>query len=171
MSKEQDLEDEKRDELFLLLTSLGFTTLIATNTINELQNIKEIEQVSKEIKKSNIGKAPPTQKTLDTLSKNTKKSGFRSILINAGFSAVLATSITTVLQEDEKLVGMIEQGKNPVIFMTQQDAKVDDKICLPLEGNVYEKNGAQRPRIPLDTHPNCRCFYLDGITGANLGQF
>ena len=84
MSKEE-LESEKRQELFLLLTSLGFTSLIATNTVNELQNIQEIEQVSKELKKSNIGKEPPTQKTLDTLSKNIKKSGFRSILINAGF--------------------------------------------------------------------------------------
>ena len=55
--------------------------------------------------------------------------------------------------------------------MTQQDSKVDDKICLPLEGNVYERNSPQRPRIPLDTHPNCRCFYTDGVTGKNLGQF
>jgi len=68
MSKEE-LESEKREELFLLLTSLGFTSVIATNTINELQNIQEIEQVSKELKKSNIGKEPPTQKTLDTLKK------------------------------------------------------------------------------------------------------
>lgn len=170
MSKEI-LEQEKREELLILLTSLGFTTLIATNTVNELQDIQEIKEVIKELKKSNIGKQPPTQKTLDTLSKNTKKSGFRSILINAGFSAILATSITTALQEDEKLVGMIEQGKNPVIYMTQQDSKVDDKICLPLEGNVYERNSPQRPRIPLDLHPGCRCFYLDGITGKNLGQF
>ena len=170
MSKEI-LEQEKREKLFILLTSLGFTTLIATNTVNELQTIQEINQVTAELKKSNIGKQPPTQKTLDTLSKNTKKSGFRSILINAGFSAILATSITIALQEDEKLVGMIEQGKNPVIYMTQQDSKVDDKICLPLEGNVYEKNSPQRPRIPLDLHLNCRCFYLDGITGKNLGQF
>lgn len=153
MSNRNNLEDEKREELFILLTSLGFTSLIATNTVNELQNIQEIEQVSKEIKKSNIGKEPPTQKTLDTLSKNTKKSGFRNILINVGFSAILATSITAALQEDEKLVDMIEGGKNPVIYMTQQDSKVDDKICLPLEGNVYEKNSPQRPRITLDTHP------------------
>lgn len=165
----EELEDEKRQELFLLLTSLGFTEFIATNTVTELQTIQEIDKVTAELKKSNI--ANPTKKTLDTLSKNTQKSGFRSILIQAGFSAVLATSITTALQEDEKLVDMIEQGQNPVIYMTQQDSKVDDKICLPLEGNVYERNSPQRPRIPLDLHPHCRCFYLDGITGANLGQF
>jgi len=164
-------EEEKREELFILLTSLGFTSLIATNTINELQNIDELEQLSKELKKSNIGDNKPTKKTLDNLSKETKKSGFRNILIEAGFAAVLATSITTALNEDEKLVGMIEAGKNPLIFMTQQDSKVDDVICLPLEGNVYERNSSQRPRIPLDLHPNCRCFWIDGITGKKLGQF
>lgn len=58
-----------------------------------------------------------------------------------------------------------------VIFRTQEDSKVDDIICLPLEGNVYKINGSERPRIPDDTHPNCRCFYEDGITGDDLGQF
>jgi len=162
---------DKQQELFLLLLSLGFTNLIATNTVNELQSTSEVTKVINELKKSNIGINPPTKKTLDTLSKNTKKSGFGNILITAGFSALLATSITTALQEDEKLVSLIEDGKNPVIFMTKQDSKVDDKICLPLEGNVYERSSSARPRIPLDTHPNCRCMYLDGITGKNLGQF
>ena len=164
-------EDDEREGLFLLLISLGFTEIIATNTVNELKSIAEINKVTAELKKSNIGTNTTTKKTLSTLSKNTQKSGFRNILINAGFSAILATSITTALQEDEKLVSLIEDGKNPVIFQTQQDSKVDDKICLPLEGNVYERNSSQRPRIPLDTHPNCRCEYIDGITGNNLGQF
>lgn len=104
-------------------------------------------------------------------SSDKKESGFIDLLIKGGLSALLANALITTLQEDEKLVSLVEDGKSPVIFMTQQDSKVDDKICLPLEGNVYEKNGSQRPRIPLDTHPNCRCFYTDGITGKNLGQF
>jgi len=171
MSEEIDQEEEKRQELFQLLISAGFTTLIATNTVNELLNIEELDQVFKEVKKSNIGDTKPTQKTLDTLSKNTKKSGFRNLLLQVGFIGFLVDSIISVFQEDEKLVDIIASGRNPVIFMTQQDSKVDDIICLPLEGTVYEKNSAQRVRIPLDTHPNCRCFYLDGITGKNLGQF
>ncbi len=104
-------------------------------------------------------------------SNDEKQSGFVDLLIKAGLSSLLATALITTLQEDEKLVSLVEDGKSPVIFMTQQDSKVDDKICLPLEGNVYDRNSSQRPRIPLDTHPNCRCFYLNGTTGKNLGQF
>lgn len=105
------------------------------------------------------------------MSKEEKKTGFVDLLIKGGLSALLANALITTFQEDEKIVSLIEDGKTPVIFTTKQDSKVDDVICLPLEGNVYEKNSAQRPRIPLDTHPNCRCVYLDGITGKNLGQF
>ena len=105
------------------------------------------------------------------MSKETKKSGFVDLLIKGGLSAFLANALITTLQEDEKLVSLVEDGKSPVIFMTQQDSKVDDKICLPLEGTVYARNSSQRPRIPLDTHPNCRCFYVNGTTGKNLGQF
>jgi len=105
------------------------------------------------------------------MSKETKKSGFVDLLIKGGLSAFLANALITTLQEDEKLVSLVEDGKSPVIFMTQQDSKVDDKICLPLEGTVYARNSPQRPRIPLDTHPNCRCFYVNGTTGKNLGQF
>ena len=55
--------------------------------------------------------------------------------------------------------------------MTQRDSKVDDKICLPLEGTVWDIDDPQRPLIPATTHPNCRCFWIDPQTGANLGQF
>ena len=55
--------------------------------------------------------------------------------------------------------------------MTQQDSKVDDKICLPLEGTVWDRDDPNRPKIPISLHPNCRCFWIDGITQKNLGQF
>lgn len=98
-------------------------------------------------------------------------SGLLSILLSAGFTAAIAIAITEATSEDEKIPGLIRQDKNPLIFMTQMDSKVDDKICLPLEGTVWAKNDPNRPRIPPDTHPNCRCFNIDAITGQNLGQF
>lgn len=58
-----------------------------------------------------------------------------------------------------------------VIYRTMQDAKVDDTICLPLEGESYEIDSQDRIVIPDETHPNCRCWYEDAITGENLGQF
>lgn len=98
-------------------------------------------------------------------------SGFLSILMSVGFSFALATAITSASQEDEKIIEFIKQDKTPLIYMTQEDSKVDDKICLPLEGTVWDKGDPNRPKIPGSLHPNCRCFWLDGITLKNLGQF
>ena len=100
-----------------------------------------------------------------------KPSGFLSILIQAGFAAIIAAAIVSAIQEDEKIIPLIKEDKTPLIFMTQMDSKVDDKICLPLEGTVWDRGDANRPRIPSTTHPNCRCFWIDAITGQNLGQF
>ncbi len=98
-------------------------------------------------------------------------SGFLQILITAGFSVGLASAITSATQEDEKIIEFLVQDKTPLIYMTQEDSKVDDKICLPLEGTVWDKGDPARPKIPRSLHPNCRCFWLDAITLKNLGQF
>jgi len=98
-------------------------------------------------------------------------SGLLAILLSVGFTSALAIAITEATNEDEKIPELIKQKKTPVIFMTRMDSKVDDKICLPLEGTVWDKAAKNRPSIPSKTHPHCRCFYIDAITGENLGQF
>lgn len=98
-------------------------------------------------------------------------SGLLQILMNVGFSFALASAITSASQEDEKVLDFIKEDKRPLIYMTQQDSKVDDKICLPLEGTVWDRDDPNRPKIPGSLHPHCRCFWLDGITQKNLGQF
>jgi len=98
-------------------------------------------------------------------------SGLLSILISAGFSAALAIAITEATSEEEEIPELLKQDKTPVIFMTQMDSKVDDKICLPLEGTVWDIDDPNRPKIPKETHKNCRCMYINAITGQNLGQF
>lgn len=98
-------------------------------------------------------------------------SGLFSILLSAGFSAAIAIAITEATNEEERIPEFIKQDKTPVIFMTKMDSKVDDKICLPLEGTVWDIGDPNRPSIPAKTHKNCRCFYIDAITGRNLGQF
>ncbi len=100
-----------------------------------------------------------------------QSSGFFQILINAGFSIILATALIQAVREDELVPELLEQDKRPLIFMTQRDSKVDDKICLPLEGTVWDIDDPQRPQIPATTHPNCRCFWIDPVAGTNLGQF
>tara|TARA_R110002012_G_scaffold64769_1_gene170216 strand:+ start:10421 stop:10978 length:558 start_codon:yes stop_codon:yes gene_type:complete len=61
---------------------------------------------------------------------------------------------------------LLDQEKQPkVIFTTQRDNRVDDKICLQLAGIAFEIDDPLRPIIPDDTHPNCRCYYVDAQTG------
>jgi hypothetical protein len=52
-----------------------------------------------------------------------------------------------------------------VVFTTQNDNRVDDSVCVPLAGIAFEIDDPLRPLIPQETHPNCRCYYVDEITG------
>lgn len=100
-----------------------------------------------------------------------EQNGFLAALITAGFTPLLASAIITALSDDEKVVNLLRENKRPLIFMTRQDSKVDDVICLPQQGDVWDQDDPKRPRIPEDNHEHCRCFWEDPITGKNLGQF
>ena len=58
-----------------------------------------------------------------------------------------------------------EEKPHRVVFTTQRDFRVDDKICLPLAGIAFDVDSPFRPFIPDDTHPRCRCYYVDEVTG------
>ena len=58
-----------------------------------------------------------------------------------------------------------EEKPHKVVFTTQRDNRVDDAICLPLAGVAFEIDDPLRPVIPIDTHRNCRCYYVDEVTG------
>jgi hypothetical protein len=58
-----------------------------------------------------------------------------------------------------------ERTPPKVVFTTQRDNRVDDLICLKLAGIAFQIDDPLRPIIPDDTHPNCRCYYVDEITG------
>ena len=61
---------------------------------------------------------------------------------------------------------LLDEEKTPrVVFTTQRDNRVDDKICLELAGIAFDITNPLRPVIPIDTHPNCRCYYVDESTG------
>lgn len=124
-----------------------------------IEAVESIQQISL--------KNPPTNPEIA----KSNSSAFTNALIKGGLSVGLAGIIVNALNEDENVVEIIADGKRPVIYMTQRDNKVDDKICLPLEGTVYEIDSPSRVRIPSETHLNCRCFYIDAVTGENLGQF
>lgn len=58
-----------------------------------------------------------------------------------------------------------QKVRHKIVFTTQRDNRVDDAICLPLAGIAFDIDDPLRPVIPDDTHPNCRCYYVDEITG------
>ena len=61
---------------------------------------------------------------------------------------------------------LLDEEKPPrVVFTTQRDNRVDDKICLQLSGIAFDIDDPFRPVIPIDTHPNCRCYYVDEQSG------
>lgn len=130
--------------------------------ISETVSIEAVESIQ-QIPLKNPPKNPEIAKS--------NSSAFTNALIAGGLTPVIAGMVINALNEDENVVEIIADGKRPVMYMTQRDNKVDDKICLPLEGTVYEIDSVSRVRIPGETHPNCRCFYVDAVTGENLGQF
>ena len=53
-----------------------------------------------------------------------------------------------------------------VRFKTQQDGKVDDKICLVLANQEWNIDDPDLIVPPDDTHPNCRCYLEEVIPEA-----
>lgn len=184
-----DTENEQFLDVFL---DLGFTVTTATAVLYQLRNNQALirligqgtnfvlsdrqmyllqnalmdagipsdlaKKVTDSVQKIHL-KNKTNQTTLPT-------SALTNALVKGGIEIGLAKTIVELLYEDEKI-----DEKPSVMFMTQRDNKVDDKICLPLEGMVYEIDDKSRPKIPSDTHPNCRCYYLETKTGEHLGQF
>ncbi len=161
--------DQDDDRLLLILLALGFQI----ETTNELIRLAKTDKQVKEIILSNDAEAIAKNEKIIKITKKKPPqiSGVTQILIDAGLTFTIAATVAQAFKEDEKIPELIDEGKRPLIFMTQQDSKVDDLICLPLEGTVWDINDPQRPQIPATTHPNCRCFWIDPVAGTNLGQF
>jgi len=147
------LSDQQTQTFTNAVTNAGISKELASEVTESVQRVTL----------KNPSKIPQVQGKTD--------SAFTNALIAGGIGVAFAGILTKALNEDEKVISLVSEKKRPVMYMTQRDNKVDDVICLPLEGNVYSINDSKRPKIPSDTHLNCRCFYLDAITGENLGQF
>ena len=71
-----------------------------------------------------------------------------------------------VIRQAVSVYTLLDEEKPPkVVFTTQRDNRVDDKICIELAGIAFDIDDPLRPVIPIDTHPNCRCYYVDQSTG------
>lgn len=84
-----------------------------------------------------------------------QQDGFLTALITAGLTPLIAGAVISALSNDEEVTRLLLANKRPLIFMTQQDSKVDDEICLPKQGDVWAEDDPRRPRIPFSLHPNC----------------
>jgi len=173
--------EEDENKILVGLIGIGFSPLIAAQLSKSIaaapqKNIELITELTKpEPSRAKILDGISQESTLDKISEGKKpitepESGMINTLIAAGFTATLATGIMAALGNEDEVQRLVDAGKRPVTFLTKRDSKVDDKICLPLEGSVWDINDPRRPRIPVQTHKNCRCVYLDAVTGENLGQ-
>ena len=62
---------------------------------------------------------------------------------------------------------LLPDDSDDVIYETQDDDKVCP-ICEELAGEEYTIGIDNLPKIPDDTHPNCRCYYEDADSGEPL---
>jgi len=154
MSAKNNLDEEEL--VVLALVQTGLTQREAEVLAADLTD----DQVAKLLNEGEITSSN-TEKKVD---------GFINALILAGIAPSIANMISQALDDDEEVVRLLLAGQTPLKFMTRQDSKVDDKICLPKQGEIWAKEDPKRPRIPLGLHPNCRCFWQDP-SGRNLGQF
>lgn len=174
-------EEEDENEILVGLILIGFSPLIAAQLSQSIvtspqKNIVLINELLKsEPSRARVLTEISQDNNLEKISKGNKpitqsESGMVNVLVSAGFTTGLAISIVTALGNEDEVQRLVDANKRPVTFTTKRDSKVDDKICLPLEGSVFDLNDPSRPRIPINTHPNCRCNYVDAVTGENLGQ-
>jgi len=54
----------------------------------------------------------------------------------------------------------IKELRGRVRFTTQHDAKVDQEICAPLDGQEWDANDPDIVVPPDDTHRFCRCHLI-----------
>ena len=81
---------------------------------------------------------------------------FQDINASKNFQGAITSNDILFLEEEKDRI---------IVFRTQKDAKVDDEICRPLDGKKFDIAFNTFPRIPEDTHPNCRCMFIQESTG------
>lgn len=127
---------DRQQQIFT--TSLVSAGISATLAVQITESVQRVEL-----------KNPPKIQAVETQT----SSAFTNALILAGLSASFAAVLNSAISNDDQVIKLLSENKRPVIYMTQRDNKVDDVICLPLEGNVYAIDAANRIKIPSETHP------------------
>lgn len=80
--------------------------------------------------------------------------------ISTLISDIITKSLNTAtLANLEPLDPIDYQSAVQVMFVTRDDEKVC-QICQPYNNTVYDIDDSDKPEIPDDTHPNCRCRYV-----------
>jgi hypothetical protein len=95
---------------------------------------------------------------ITSLSKQKAKTHTNQTALTAGAIAGLAAATLGIVALNQ---GTIDHAEK-VQFVTRRDFRVCP-ICEAFDGKVYGvENGMVKngPRIPMDTHPNCRCRYI-----------
>lgn len=139
MTNDDNIEDNIEELIITALIRTGLTRHEAGELAIHLTDDEKVSLLNEgEITSSNTEK---------------KSNGFIEALVLAGITREIANIITKVLDDDEEVIRLLLAGQTPLKFMTQEDSKVDDKICLPKQGEIWAKEDSRRPRIPSGLHP------------------
>jgi hypothetical protein len=170
--------DEDSDDEQILLVALILAGFSAPQIAKIVSDLKEIPEIDKAIKKTRNLSNPEKRRISGTQEvppideiKPLGDDGLTNALIQSDIPPDIALAASAILTNEEAVIQILISGGEPVEFMTQMDSRVDDVICLPLQGEVFDRDDPNRIRIDEDTHTNCRCYYRDPISGKNLGQF
>jgi len=126
---------------------------ITTLTVYDVQ---EIENLTAKTLKSFFDKIYSVPFKYEFFSIGQLTSWIFSLPNTALYGALNNSTISSL--NDLQVAGQISKDENTLIYITEDDEKVCN-ICYPLHQKLFYAD-EQKPNIPEDTHPNCRCRLL-----------
>ena len=92
-------------------------------------------------------------------------------LVDDNIYGFIIPKIASSLEEPKEVrIVVVADGEptDEVRFETEMDERVCP-ICEDLDSDVYLLED-DKPHIPEDTHPNCRCYYIYVDTGEDVPE-
>lgn len=100
-------------------------------------------------------------------------------LVDDNILGFVISSASLALEEPKEIRIVVAEDAEPesihseeiplIRYETEDDERVCP-ICEDLDADTYLIDDDQKPVIPDDTHPNCRCYYVFEETGEEVSE-
>jgi hypothetical protein len=151
-------DKDKEFQLFISATDINNIQALTDRLSNDFwQRAQRLHQRENEfIQKGDVVQAKAPLDIIATMI------GIAAGIAFAALNNAIRSKISEVPLEDS-VIAFMEDGEaqirpieGRVIFLTQEDQKVDPKICEPLNRTEYDANDPDIPEPPLHVHCRCR---------------